>query len=127
MSNDLNLSGSIPLPTPSSGIAPTNGTQPSNTGYVSSDSISSSGGTSGSSTAQSYSPELMEALYIMWFSNGLNPIVVENKTGTTDSINKIDPKSFGEKVADDMMKMCIDVLDKWTESIKKEIEEDKKR
>ena len=127
MTNDLNLSGSIPLPTPTTGTTQTSGTEQPAKGFSTSDSISSSGGTTSTSGAQSYSPELMEALYVMWFSNGLNPIVLENKTGTTDSATRIDPANFSEKVADEMMRMCLDVLDKWSESIKKEIEEDKKK
>lgn len=121
------LGESTPLSVGGAGqVTGTSGAQKAPTGFSSTDSIGSAGGSSGSSTAQSYSPELMEALYVMWFSGG-NPVLLQNTTGAQTSTTSIDAAAFQAEVSNKMSAICIAILDQWCENIKNEIAEDKKK
>lgn len=95
MSNNLDLSGSLPLPTATPGqVGGAGGTHKTSTGFSSTDSISSAGGMSILSVLQASIPDLSV--------------------------------SFSASVENRMQELCIGVLNQWCESVKKDIEEEKK-
>ena len=105
------------------------GTVSSPSGNTSSDSIARSSGTSSRRGMEAFSPELMQALYIMWFTGGPNPIMLqalENKgVGAVDSVGAkaVNPELFLLETENKMAEICCSVLEAWG----KEIAEENKR
>ncbi len=93
----------------------------------STDVIESSQGTKIKKTADAVSPELMQALFLMWFTGGSTPIFLQqlggNAAGSVGAIganqaNKpIDMGLFKLQVENKLNEICIGVLNAWGKSI----------
>lgn len=88
---------------------------------TSQDSISSSGGAGAKKGYNAeMTPELMQALYILYYSGNSGPQLVQLMMGNSSGIEKIDPAVFKLEVENKLNAMCINVLNAWSKSIAEE-------
>lgn len=85
---------------------------------ITQDSISSSGGTGAKKGyAADMTPELMQALYILYNSGSSGPQLVQLVLGGNDEVSKIDPAAFKLEVENKLNAICINMLNAWSKSI----------
>ena len=87
------------------------------------DSISSANGSGAKKGygAGEMSPELMQALYILYNSGASGPQLVQLVMGTSGATDKIDPALFKLEVENKLNEICIGVLNAWAKSIAEQV------
>lgn len=96
-------------------------------GHSTTDTSSKSGGTSQTKGVDPYSPELMEALYMLYFSGNNNPMIVElflgggkKVEGADAAFKPIDAELFKLQMQNRMNEICSNMLSEWGKSIAEE-------
>lgn len=94
------------------------------------DSISSANGTGAKKGySAEMTPELMQALYILYNSGHSGPQLVQLVMGNTDAVANIDPALFKLEIENKLNEICIGMLNAWSKSIadqvRREREEEK--
>ncbi len=99
------------------------------TGTGAQDTIGASPGKASKGTANAYSPELMQALFVLWFGTNGNNMVLQNATATGaagiggvsssgSSSKAIDPELFNLQTKNALNEICINMLNAWSKSVK---------
>lgn len=138
MSSDISSTvggGSSSITSPDS-VTPASAPPASSTGVGSTpDTISSSSSSGKKKSPVAYSPELLQAMFLLWSMGGPNAFALQQLSGGGSATSIGGVNSGGHAISGDafimqtqakMDEICLKVLNAWTESVHKQAEETKR-
>ncbi len=93
---------------------------------TSSDSIDKSSATSPAKQTNAASPELMQALFLLWFTGGVNQtFILQDSTSNgakTGGIESLKGNDFKLAIQNKLDAICLTILANWSEQVKKDVQ-----